>query len=63
MRQEYISEHTNQSNGNLTPDHNFDRNINCSYKDLCSTLNPINFIRAKCKLQMRKEVYKRCYQT
>ena len=50
IQQEYVTEHTSQSNVTLTPDYNFDGKRHGSCKGLGSTLNPVNFIRAKCKL-------------
>ena len=45
-----------QSNVTSTPDYNFDKQLNCSYKGLGIALNLINFIKAECKLQVRKDV-------
>ena len=52
VQQEYVTEHTNQSNDALTSDYSFDRRLLHSYKGLH---NPVDFIRRKYKLQMRKK--------
>ena len=54
VQQEYVTEHTNQINDALTSDYSFDRRLRHSYKGLDN--NPVDFIRPKYKLQMRKEV-------
>ena len=56
IQQKYVTEHTNQSNVTLTPYYNFDKKFLRSCKCLSSTLHSVKFIRAKYKLQMRKEV-------